>query len=257
MQWLIRVTLLRVRTIIVLGEGLRSMFDFESRLAPRIAVVPNGLAGRPLEPRDGKALPTGAAEPVRILFLSNLIESKGFLELLEAVRILVRDRGARVVCHFCGEFLAHRPDDVRVESSQHARRLFEDQVEEHGLQECVVYRGTVSGEEKIRELQEAHFFVLPTRYSNEGQPMSIIEAMAYGCVPIATRYRAIPDLIEHDVTGVLLPDVDPSRIAEAIGTLIQDRDRFAAISRGAVERYRRLFTREAHLERLMSLLEPS
>lgn len=240
--------------IVVLGEGLRSMFDFDPDLRDRIAVVPNGLPVEPSAPVEAKRLPP-PGEPFRLLFLSNLVESKGFLELVEAVRILVRERKRDVVCDFCGEFRANPADDVRVRSADHAEALFRAAVERAGIGDRVRYRGVVQGEEKERLLSAAHAFVLPTRYVHEGQPISVIEAMAYGCVVIATRFRGIPELVRDGESGWLLEDAAPEGIATAVESCLADPERFERMSRAALERFQSRYTRSAHLRGMITLFE--
>jgi glycosyltransferase involved in cell wall biosynthesis len=187
---------------------------------------------------------------VRLLFLSNLVESKGWLDVLEAVRLL-RDRlGVPLRCDFHGTFYVSE-DDVRVSSVEQAQELFERFVAGHGLEGVARYGGVVSGEEKRRVLEEAHFFLLPTRYNNEGQPVSIIEAMAHGNVVVSTDYRAIPDMVDDGVTGVLVPYGAPAAIAGAVEALVRDPARYAAMSRAALERFRARFTRRRHLDTLL------
>lgn len=250
LQRAIRATLRRCDRILVLGERLRAMYAFDPALAERIRVVPNGLPTRDEPAAAPREIP--AAGPVRILYLSNLIESKGWLDVLEAVRLL-RDRfgEGRVRCDFYGEFLANPADDVRVTGPEQARRMFDEFVAAHRLEASVGYHGAVSGAVKRRALEGAHFFVLPTRYNNEGQPVSIIEAMAHGSVVISTDYRAIPDLVDDGVTGRLVPYGDPAALAEAVGALIGDPARFAAASAAALERFRGRFTRRAHLDTIL------
>lgn len=255
MRALVRATLRRLDRILVLGEALRSMYDFDPALAARIHVVPNGLPQRGDPGSGAKALP--AAGPVRLLFLSNLIESKGWLDVLEAVRLLRERHGPGAVrCDFYGEFLTNPADDARVRSPEQARALFDEFVAAHGLAASVGYHGSVSGEAKRQVLRDSHVFVLPTRYSNEGQPVSIIEAMAYGNVVVSTRYRAIPDLVEDGVTGVLVPYGDPPALAAAVSALRADPARYQAMGGAAVQRFRDRFTREAHLEALLAQILP-
>lgn len=251
MRALVRQTLRSADRVLVLGERLRSMFDFEPAVAGRIRVVPNGLPDEREPAGAAKALPAPGEGPVRLLFLSNLVESKGWLDVLEAVRLL-RDRlgGDRVRCDFHGTFYVSE-DDVRVTSVEQAQELFDRFVGEHGLREVARYGGVVSGEAKRRALEEAHFFLLPTRYNNEGQPVSIIEAMAHGNVVVSTDYRAIPDMVDDGVTGVLVPYGAPAAIADAVEALVRDPARYAAMSRAAVERFRARFTRRRHLDTLL------
>ncbi|MFL5539702.1 MAG: glycosyltransferase family 4 protein [Longimicrobiaceae bacterium] len=247
----IRATLRRADRVLVLGEALRGMFDFEPALAPRIRVVPNGLPDEREPGGAAKALPAPGEGPVRLLFLSNLVESKGWLDVLEAVRLLRGRLGeGRVRCDFHGAFYTSA-DDVRVTSPEQARELFDRFVAEHGLEDAVRYGGVAKGEEKRRVLEEAHLFLLPTRYNNEGQPVSIIEAMAHGCVVVSTDYRAIPDLVDDGVTGVLVPYGAPEAIAGAVEALARDPERYARMSGAAVERFRARFTRRGHLDTIL------
>jgi glycosyltransferase involved in cell wall biosynthesis len=240
--------------IVVLSERLEALFDFEPMLKPKIRVVPNGLPFVVTAPVEPKTLPDDRSAPIRLLFLSNLIESKGYLDLLEAVYILVSHYALNPRCHFCGAFWTNPSDDVRVKSAEHAQKLFEDYVRERDLQEYVEFRGPVSGVAKIDEFRQAHFFILPTNYDNEGQPVSIIEAMAYGNVVISTNYRAIPDLVADGVTGRLVPYGQPAAIAQAIADLVADSRRYRDMSRATIARYQQRFTRDAYLARIVPLL---
>lgn len=252
LQRLIRATLHRVDRILVLGERLTAMFEFDPRLGTKLAVVPNGLPYA-VAPTVPKELPSDGG-PIRLLFLSNMVESKGYFDLLEAIRLLVKDWKVNVVGHFCGLFMRNPSDDIRVKSAGQARALFEDFVHAHQLERRVQYCGLVSGADKEAELRAAHFLVLPTGYDCEGQPLSIIEAMAHGCVVISTDYRAIPDLVEDGITGRLVPYRDPLAIAAAIADLAAEPKRYRDLSEATLRLFQRRFTREAHLDRILSLL---
>ena len=250
MRALVRTTLRRADRILVLGERLRAMFDFEPAVAERVHVVANGVPDEGEPAGAPRALPAPGEGPVRLLYLSNLIESKGWITVLEAVRLL-RDRlGDRVRCDFHGTFYTSA-DDVRITGAEQARELFERLVAEYGLEGVARYGGVATGDEKRRALEEAHFFLLPTRYHNEGQPVSIIEAMARGNVVISTDYRAIPDLVDDGVSGVLVPCDAPEAIADAVEALVRDPARYARMSRAAVDRFRARFTCRSHLDTLL------
>lgn len=257
LRWVIRKTLLRVDNLLILGKRLRDMYNFEPRLKDKIRVVSNGLPFVLNKAAEPKTLPADKAKPIRILYLSNLIESKGYLDLLEAVRILVKDYKINVESHFCGLFWANKPDDVRVCDAMHGRKLFEDFVIINNLEKNVTCCGAVSGKEKNKELRDAHFFVLPTNYNNEGQPVSIIEAMAFGNVVVSTDYRAIPDMVVHGKTGFLVPYGRPQAIARVIADTIVNSEMYSKMSKASTEHFQRYFTREAHLNRIIPILEKS
>lgn len=253
LKWLIRAMLRQTDAIVVLSEQLRKMYDFEPALHDRIHVVLNGLPFQPDDlPTSGKKV--NQEQPIRLLYLSSLIESKGYFDVLEAVRILVKDHGLKVKCRFCGLFLQSVADDVRVKSAEHAKQLFMDFVSEHDLSHSVEYVGLVSGERKQEELKKADFFVLPTNYNIEGQPVCMIEALAYGCILIATRYRALPDMLVEGQNGSFVEYQKPEQIAQAVIKMSQDPDKFHQMSNYSLEHFRKHFTREEHLSRIIPLI---
>lgn len=252
LRWLVRTTLRQLDEIVVLANRLRPMFDFEPAVARRIHVVPNGVpASKASYP---KRLSTDSGESLYLLFLSNLIESKGYFDVLEAARILRTQYHLKLKCDFCGAFLTNPSDDRRVRSARHARELFNDFVRKHDLFDSVTYRGVVSGDEKRRLLARAHFLLLPTSYDNEGQPISILEAMAIGCVPIATDYRGISEMIEDGRSGLLVPFAAPDVIATRIAELVNEPTRYAEMSANAIERVSQAFTQEEHVRNLRAVL---
>ena len=210
LQFLIRKTLLRLKKIAVLGESLRSVFDFEPRLASKIFVIPNGIPNpnnavsfRPKQLPDLK-------KPISLLYLSNLIESKGYLDVVESVGILVNQYQMNVLCHFCGEFLCNPTDDVLLQSVENAKQVFYEKIHQLNLNEHIKYEGVVDQIRKNDFLKSSDFMILPTQFDCEGQPLSILEAMSHGCVVISTKYRSIPDMVKDGKTGFLVPYQNPS-----------------------------------------------
>jgi len=255
LKWLIRATLRQTKAVLVLSKQLRGMFNFEPALENRIVVIPNGLPFQPDDlPQFAKDIKEG--EPIRLLYLSNLIESKGYLDVLEAVRILVKEHKLKVQCRFCGSFM-HVADNMRVKSIENGKQLFMDFVSKHKLGNNVKYAGAVSGRQKQHEFESTDIFVLPTNYYNEGQPISIIEAMAYGCVLISTRYRAIPDMLIEGKNGCFVEYGKPEQIAQAVIKISQSPDNFRQMSKYSIEHFKRHFTRKEHLDRIIPLITGS
>ena len=249
MKFLIRQTLLRCSKLLVLGEALIQMYDFEPRLHERIHVVPNGL---PFKQSDQTKKLVGIEENLKIIFLSNLIEKKGYLDVLDVLKV-AKDRGVKFSCDFCGEFIIS-PDDELVESVEQAKSLFAKKVRDLDLEGNIQYLGPLYGDKKEQKLREADLFILPTAYINEGQPVSIIEAMAFSLVVISTPFRAIPELVEEGVSGYLCKYGDTEEMASRIIDLYNDREKLRTMSHNAKERYKKLFTREKHLEQIIPFI---
>lgn len=80
-----------------------------------------------------------------------------------------------------------------------------------------------------RALDEATLLVLPSR--SEGMGRVVIEAFARARPVVGTRVGGIADLVEHDVTGLLVPSGDAGALTEALVALLGDRDRAAQLGR--------------------------
>ena len=253
-QRLIRKMLLRCDGIIVLSENLKKMFDFEPKLSSRIRVVQNGL---PFEMKDNKGnkkhLPTDKKDTINLIFLSNLIESKGYLDVLEATEILVNRFGYNLKADFCGEFIQY-DDAQKFNKIEEAKSYFFDFIERNNLSQNVHYQGVIENESKQQLLENAHFFVLPTRYKNEGQPISIIEALANRCVVLTTDYRGISEMIKPDESGIFIELNAPEKIAERIQYLIQNPEEYDKISENGYQNYLEKYTREKHLTSLINII---
>ena len=250
-QFLIRHTLRRVHRIIALSERLRDMYAFDPALGERVVVVMNS----PHEALKGKPRhwDVRADRPLRLLFLSNLIQLKGYYDALEAVAILCSKTSMPLEAVFAGSFQPN-PGDKTMTPPEKARALFLERIETSGLSDVVCYMGAVTGEAKWRLFETNDFFLLPTHFQ-EGQPISIIEAMAHGCIVITTKFRSAPDLVIDGKTGVLVDHGQPEQIADAVLRIAADVDKYNAMSGAAVERYEKNFTKNRHLDAMVSVLE--
>ena len=102
---------------------------------------------------------------------------------------------------------------------------------------------------------DSDFFVLPTNYIYEGQPVSIIEALAYKNVVISTNYRSIIDLIEHDKNGFLVGYNSPFEIYSTLRNLIENKDHAAKIQSYAYQSFKNNFTMSAHINNFVKLFK--
>lgn len=133
----------------------------------------------------------------KVLWLSNFIESKGYTKVLEMARLEKErvKRGEKQRFHF--EFAGKFFDKVDENN-------FFEYIKDNDLKEYVTFHGIVGGEEKKMLLRDSDIFILLTTYPKEGQPISILEAMANGLTIVTTDHAGIGDIVENNVNGILL-----------------------------------------------------
>ena len=251
-KFLIRFTLERAHRIMVLGDSLRNQFDFSDKLRKKTIVVPNGF-DIPGRNKKFSHKSYKKNEVFRILYLSNLIESKGYLDLLKACQLLHQEGVENFFCDFCGDFLtiADEKDD---HLPSERKTIFKQLISEWQLDDHVVYHGIVTGPKKLGFLENAHVFVLPTNYIWEGQPLSIIEALSFGIPVISTAFRAIPDQIKDGYNGVLVDYGHPDQIRSAIDQIKNNESYYQQLSKNALIQYKEKFTQKKHLDLLIPLI---
>ena len=165
-----------------------------------VLVVPN-----PARPSEAVEQPK-KCQPVGVLFLGRVEEQKGTFCLIEAWHQMVVDHEAR------------RPARLTIVGDGDVERAHA-LVRELRLEDNVDITGWVTPVEVQRFLRSSQVLVLPSHI--EGQPMSILEAMANGLCVIASPVGGIPDLID-DGCGILVPPGDVASLASALGDVVQD-----------------------------------
>lgn len=249
-QRFIATTLAKADVIIILGESLHDQFSFVPSIEKKICVVPNGLPLN-LQPEVvvSKSLPT--TSPFRLLFLSNLMESKGYLHLLDACRILHHERHIPIHCDFCGDFIQTSVDTAK--SATEANAYFLKLIQTWSLTDVVSYHGLVDGHKKQEFLQKAHTLILPTTYPWEGQPLCIIEALAFSTPVITTPRGGIPEQVSDRYNGFLV-EANSQQIADAVEEMWQSGTLYQSLSQNAQLHFQENFTQERHLERLIPII---
>ena len=113
------------------------------------------------------------------------------------------------------------------------------------LRSCksIEFLGAVSHVEVANLLADTDILLLPSRY--EGCPNAVLEAMAEGVVPVATKLRGVTDwIIDDGRTGMLCRYGDPKSFARAIVAMDRDRKGLVTMQTAAIEAVRRRFSAE-------------
>ncbi len=112
----------------------------------------------------------------------------------------------------------------------------------------VSFAGWVRDDRKHKVLMESAVFMLPSY--QEGQPMSILDAMAYGLPVVSTEVGGIPQQVEDGVNGYLTKPGDVQKTAESLVLLLSDKDKYIAASRESLNIASSKYGFEAHEKRL-------
>lgn len=224
---------------IVLGQSLHSMFE---GMLPddRIFVCPNCVDDAFIAPSvEGKIAKMQVdGSKLHVLYLSNFIETKGYREMLQIARKTQESSdGDKFVFHFAGKFFA--PDE---------EAFFKEYSK--GL-ENVVFHGVVGGQDKVDLLNQCHIFSLLSRYPNEGQPISILEAMGNGMAIITTDHAGIPEIASHEngfACSKLHIDVDD--IYDYLLSCYEHRDKLAEICHRNYCEVKEKYTEKQYIENM-------
>ena len=222
LTWILRQFLVRSDAVTVLSSGEFAAYRaFDGRI--NVHRVPNAIdpVGLIDEPRS-----ENRHDPLRLVYVGRIIESKGLFEAVDALRQL-HQQGRRFTFMVAG---AGR-DELRLREAVRAA----------GIEDRTRLLGPVFGAAKNRLWLESDVLVFPSRHA-EGLPYALLEAMAAGCVPIVTPVAAIPDVVQSGLQGFLVPANDPTRLAAAVAQLDDDRPRLAQMTQAARRRISESYT---------------
>ena len=204
----------------------------------RVLEIPNGIAS-PLSPSKKIASPN-----LRILFLGNLFESKGVIDLLQGVRLFAENEHRNILLSLVGGW-ADSSSRQRIE--MHIANL-------PANVNCPSPR-PMHGEEKWNALANHDVLVFPSYYERENLPLVVIEAMAASLPTIASNWRGIPSLIEDGENGLLVPTSNPSAIATALHQFFAEPDLAASMGKRARKKFEEQFTLDHFLANMKQILQ--
>jgi len=222
--------------VIFLSSRLTS--DLQGMPYKKSFILPCGIPVETTGPID-RAHRSG---PVQLLFLSNYVRSKGIIDLVDAVENVASRRRA---FHLR---LVGKPFDVTIEE-------LNDIIRRKQLNDVITVCGPRYKEEKLEEFRQADVFIFPTWYPNEAFPLVLLEAMQWGLPVITTREGGIPDMIEENVSGLLVDQRDISALADKILLLLEDPDRRRSLGFAAREIFMNKFTLLSFERNMLQILD--
>lgn len=185
-----------------------------------------------------------------ILWLTNIMKTKGIMEYLSALKIL-KDKGVKFQADFVGGL-----------TKEMSGEEFDCALSMMGLNGCCTYYGPKYGDDKYSFFSQADVFVLPSY--TEAFPVSILEAMQFALPVVASNVGGVSAEVEDGVSGFLLggkqpimlntfrPDV--CEIADKLQVLLTDTDLRHKMGSAGREKFEREFTLEVFEKRMVEIL---
>lgn len=232
-RWLqswVNAALQQADRFIVLSESWRTYYLSHCGLDPaRVIVLPNPVK-IPAQVPDR----TGS-KTVHFVFLGRVGQRKGSFDLIEAFARLPVDCRNKAQITLAG--------DGELKKAQTL-------IEKLNLTAAVKLSGWIDARQRNHLLQSASIFILPSY--NEGLPMAILEAMAWGLPVISTPVGGIPEIVDSGETGYLVNPGDLRGLAAAMQSLIEDDALRQIMGCSARERVKPMDLK-AYYSRLMSI----
>lgn len=215
----------------LLTGSTHAILDLAARLyqpsQERMFRIPLGLGGG----EDCPDPPGENASSPMVLFAGRLEARKGIGTLFEAIeRLLEIEQSARYV--------------IAGDDSLAAGRAWKEKLGRRNAAAArVEIAGQVSSERLASLYRECALFVAPSLWESFG--LVFLEAMANGKPVVGTTAGGIPEVVEHNVTGILVEPGDADALADAVFELLRDPARRTGMGRAGLERWRKRFSREA------------
>ena len=153
-------------------------------------------------------------DELRIFYLSNLMKEKGIFCLLNALKNLEKNN---II------YKAKIAGNIDQKYSKEILNLFTEL-------KNAEYIGVVNGDDKKNLLKWGNVFVLPTFYKMEGQPISILEAMATTNLVVTTNHAGISDVFQDKINGYFVEKNNENSIQKILSYLAANKSELKKIA---------------------------
>ena len=178
-------------------------------------------------------------DELRIFYLSNLMKEKGIFCLLNALKNLEKNN---II------YKAKIAGNIDQKYSKEILNLFTEL-------KNAEYIGVVNGDDKKNLLKWGNVFVLPTFYKMEGQPISILEAMATKNLVVTTNHAGIPDIFKDKVNGYLVKKNSIKSIQDILTYIASNKSEIEKIATYNKEYFLDNFTVNSFKKNLIKIIK--
>lgn len=226
-----------VYAIRVLGESVASTLTANG--IHNAVVISNGIDEPPGVNNATSTYTSG--DERHFLYVGKIAYAKGISTLIDFVDDF-RAEGTPFQLHIVGEWENERT------SSEIKRQLVD-----RGIADLVVLHGRLVDDAKWEIYRSAHLLLHPTHW--DGQPVVILEALAYGIPVVATRIGAIPDTITSGCEGYLMADNSAAQLIVGVNEIMLDEQTYSDFRYRARTAFQERFAATVFRTRMRTLLE--
>jgi glycosyltransferase involved in cell wall biosynthesis len=212
-----------------------------------VSLVYHGLdltrfAARAQDERNGGCRNKQESKSVRLLSVGRAVPKKGYAVLLEALAALPP------TCHWRLDHIGGGPllEKLRAQAAS------------LGIAERIHWHGAQAQERVLEHYRNADVFVLASMIADDGDrdglPNVLMEAQSQCLACVATDVSAVPELIEHDRTGLLVRAGESAPLTQALQRVISEPDLRRSLGRAGEARVREHFSMRGGIDALLEKL---
>lgn len=211
--------------VIALGGYLNCLFDSLGYPIERVTILPNAVMCPESNPyTSGRR---------SVLFLGNVSEAKGVLDLLDALVLIDDKLSSDIVVDLCGK------DHLGIV----------EEIERRGLAHRVYYRGVVKPDDEF--FSHYALNVLPSHH--EAMPFALIEASAHGVPTVATGVGSVPEIIDPGKSGWLVEPKDVDSLSTVLLNILGNPSIMLEVGDCAYGVVRERYSLSGYIQRLLEV----
>lgn len=223
-----------VYKLVMVAEAVKySYLSYDPYHKHKMYVLLNGVAIPEVTQRRE------VSSPVKILAVGGITQKKGFADLVQIIRDYVLKNNKNFVL----EIIGGGPLLSQIKS----------QIQDFGLEDYIKCLGAMNKEGLKAKYEEADIFVLTSK--KEGCPNVLLEAASYGLAPVCFGVGAVPEILENNISGIVIAKGDREAFGKAISDLLSNPTKIITLGLGARERMIKNFSFDVHMKNLLYTLE--
>ena len=223
-----------VLKLVMVAEAVKqSYLSYDSYHKNKMTVLYNGVE-IPEITREKKI-----QDPIKILAVGSLTPKKGFLDLIAIIRDYVGKNHSNFILEIVGD--GPLLSEINLEIK---RFNLEDKIK------CLEGMDKAS---LVQKYLDSDIFVLTSK--KEGCPNVLLEAASYGLAPVCFGVGAVPEIIENNISGFVVPKGDKEAFGLALSNLLCDPKRVVEMGSRARKRMIDRFSFDGHIKKLLTVLE--